>query len=151
MVKICQFDSPAIQTLQYVICTAGWPRHNRWFLSDRFCFPFQSWSGLSASSHTLLPSGDWGQMLQWIKAIWFASPPYSLAYNSPIGTHTRNKRHPENIWKGNSGFRWPQLLFSSNNKSVQRIKASGTGSTKDYTARLLWQVELYMLASLLLR
>lgn len=111
-----------LSSISSIYSTAGWPRHIIWFLSDRFCFPFQSWSGLRAPLlHTLLPSREWRQMLQWIKAIWFASPPFSLAYNSSrTGTHTRNNRHSVNSWKGTASFRWSQLLYPPYNNSAYR-------------------------------
>lgn len=136
--KICQFDCPAIHTLHIVHSWLTEAHHTipqRWVL---FSFPVMIRAPLL---HTLLPSGEWRQMLQWIKAIWFASPPFSLAYNcSRTGSHTRNNRHSVNSWKGTAGFRWSTAcVFLS---AYRRIKASGTGSATDYTVRcmFLWQV-----------
>lgn len=94
------------------------------FLSDRFCFPFQSWSGLNAPLlyiHTpCCPLENEDRCFDGLKQFDLqVLVLFSLAYNSArTETHTRNNRHFVNIWKGTASFRWSQLLYPSYNNSA---------------------------------
>ena len=127
--KKSQFDSPAIRTLHSWLTMAH-----------------SSAAGFVFVLHTLLPSGEWRQMLQWIKAIWFwfASPSFfSLRLYNSSCTHTRNNRHSVNSWKGTASVRRSPLLYPPHTITVltgDKSLGDGISQRLHRVAHLLWQV-----------
>lgn len=85
---------------KWLRCVSGETFDHPDILSHRIC-------SLFSRDQRCTPS--WRVTLQWMKAIWFRSPPFSMAYSSSCA-HRGYNRHSVNSWKVTGSFSWSHIL-----------------------------------------